>query len=65
MINKVLEDIPADKLLDVCQKKLCLSNQSESGLNYSGNCENFVNECESVLSSDEALAMFIDAKLTK
>ena len=44
IITKVLEDIPADQLLNACQKKLRLSDESESTLNFSDSSESFENE---------------------
>ena len=62
-INEVLDSIPASDLLEACNKIIRVSDGNNSELNASSN--SFEKEDASILSPDEALALFLDAKLTK
>lgn len=59
-IQKVLEDIPPKDLFDACEKRLSFPSERETSHN-----SNVETEDTNPLSPDEALAMFLDAKLTK
>ena len=61
-INEVLDSIPASDLLEACNKIIRVSDGNNSELNASSN--SFEKEDASILSPDEALALFLDAKLT-
>lgn len=64
-IDEVLDYIPAQDLLDACKKNLRFSDEDNSESNSINNSETLKSEDETTFSPDEALAIFIDAKLTK
>ena len=67
-INQILEEIPATDILNACLKKAGTTSEIET--NDVDNCENQSNDNSNtnnsnILSDYEALALYIDAKLTK
>lgn len=68
-LDEIIEQFPVEDLLDACQKKLKKSNKlSNTKILYEeeeGSHDFDIGIDDEFLADDEALALFIDAKLTK